>query len=155
MNNNNNIGWLFFGEYKNILPSMLTILPSSSTRAILLTSLAIYSCIPLKAIQYYISIFIWISLDTINEYHTFKCTSNSISFYVLGTSHCDCCWFLRCGIHERSYTIIINLRSVMKYTISQSVMNNVLSMKTKTKKLLTIIGNLLWSMMCKIITMYN
>ena len=33
---------------------MLTILPSSSTRAILLTSLAIYSCIPLKAIQYYI-----------------------------------------------------------------------------------------------------
>ena len=53
MNNNNNIGWLFFGGYKNILPSMLTILPSSSTRAILLTSLAIYSCIPLKAIQYY------------------------------------------------------------------------------------------------------
>ena len=35
---------------------MLTILPSSSTRAILLTSLAIYSCIPLKAIQYYIII---------------------------------------------------------------------------------------------------
>ena len=31
---------------------MLTILPSSSTRAILLTSLAIYYCI-LKAIQYY------------------------------------------------------------------------------------------------------
>ena len=29
---------------------------SSSTRAILLTSLAIYSCIPLKAIQYYINI---------------------------------------------------------------------------------------------------
>ena len=56
MNNNNNIGWLFFGGYKNILPSMLTILPSSSTRAILLTSLAIYSCIPLKAIQYYIMI---------------------------------------------------------------------------------------------------
>ena len=56
MNNNNNIGWLFFGGYKNILPSILTILPSSSTRAILLTSLAIYSCIPLKAIQYYIII---------------------------------------------------------------------------------------------------
>ena len=55
-NNNNNIGWLFFGGYKNILPSMLTILPSSSTRAILLTSLAIFSCIPLKAIQYYIII---------------------------------------------------------------------------------------------------
>ena len=35
---------------------MLTILPSSSTRAILLTSLAIYSCIPLKAIRYYIII---------------------------------------------------------------------------------------------------
>ena len=34
------------GGYKNILPSMLTILPSSSTRAILLTSPAIYSCIP-------------------------------------------------------------------------------------------------------------
>ena len=33
---------------------MLTILLSSSTWAILLTSLAIYSCIPLKAIQYYI-----------------------------------------------------------------------------------------------------
>ena len=45
-----------FGEYKNILPSMLTILPSSSTRAILLTSLTTYSCIPLKAIQYYIII---------------------------------------------------------------------------------------------------
>ena len=35
---------------------MLTILPSSSTSAILLTSLAIYSCIPLKFIQYYIII---------------------------------------------------------------------------------------------------
>ena len=35
---------------------MLMILPSSSTRAILLTSLAIYSCIPLKAIQYYINV---------------------------------------------------------------------------------------------------
>ena len=35
---------------------MLTILPSSSTRAIWLTSLAIYCCIPLKAIQYYIII---------------------------------------------------------------------------------------------------
>ena len=45
------------GGYKNILPSKLTILPSSSTRAILLTSLAIYSCIPLKAIQYYIIIY--------------------------------------------------------------------------------------------------
>ena len=56
MNNNDNIGWLFFGEYKNTLPSMLTILPSSSTRAILLASRAIYSCIPLKAIQYYINI---------------------------------------------------------------------------------------------------
>ena len=41
MNNNDNIGWLFFGGYKNILPSMLTI----------------YSCNPLKAIQYYIIIF--------------------------------------------------------------------------------------------------
>ena len=57
MNNNDNIGWLFFGGYKNILPSMLTILPSSSTWAILLTSLAIYSCIPLKAIQYYIILY--------------------------------------------------------------------------------------------------
>ena len=56
MNNNDNIGWLFFGGYKNILPSMLTILPSSSTQATLLTSLAIYSCIPHKAIQYYINI---------------------------------------------------------------------------------------------------
>ena len=37
---------------------MLTILPSSSTRAILLTSLAIYSCIPLESNQYYINI-IW------------------------------------------------------------------------------------------------
>ena len=46
----------FFGGYKNILPSMLTILPLSSTRATLLTSLAIYSCITLKAIQYYIII---------------------------------------------------------------------------------------------------
>ena len=54
--NNNNIGWLFFGGYKNILPSMLTILPPSSTQAILLTSLSIYSCIPLKAIQYYMII---------------------------------------------------------------------------------------------------
>ena len=35
---------------------MLTILPSSSTRAILLTSLAIYYCFPLTAIQYYIKI---------------------------------------------------------------------------------------------------
>ena len=39
--------------------SMLTILPSSSTQAILLTSLAIYSCIPLKAIQYYIIIMLY------------------------------------------------------------------------------------------------
>ena len=58
----NNIGWLFFGEYKNILPSMLTISPSSLIQAILLTYLAIYSCIPpqafcqLKAIQYYMNI---------------------------------------------------------------------------------------------------
>ena len=35
---------------------MLTILPSSSTWAILLSSRAIYFCIPLKAIQYYINI---------------------------------------------------------------------------------------------------
>ena len=35
---------------------MPTILPSPSTRAIFLTYLAIYSCIPLKAIQYYIII---------------------------------------------------------------------------------------------------
>ena len=56
MNNNNNTGWFFFGGYKNILPSILTILPSSSTRAILLTSRAIYSCIPLKAIQFYINL---------------------------------------------------------------------------------------------------
>ena len=40
-----------FGGYNNILPSMLTIIPSSP-----LTSLVIYSCIPLKAIQYYINI---------------------------------------------------------------------------------------------------
>ena len=52
-NNDNNIELLFFGGYKNILSSMLTILPSSSIRAILLTSRTIYSCIPLKAIQYY------------------------------------------------------------------------------------------------------
>ena len=53
----NNIGWLFFGGYKNILPSMLTILPLSSTWAILLASRALYSCIPRKrAIQYYIII---------------------------------------------------------------------------------------------------
>ena len=37
---------LFFGGYRNILPEML----------ILLASRAIYSCIPLKAIQYYINI---------------------------------------------------------------------------------------------------
>ena len=36
---------------------MLTILSSSSIRAILLTSLAMYSCIPLKAIKYYIIIY--------------------------------------------------------------------------------------------------
>ena len=41
--NNNTIGWLFFRGYKNILPLMLTILPS-------------YPCIPLKAIRYNISI---------------------------------------------------------------------------------------------------
>ena len=35
---------------------MLTILPESKTRAILLALRAIYSCIPLKAIQYYIII---------------------------------------------------------------------------------------------------
>ena len=43
-------------------------LASSSTRAILLTSLAIYSCIPLKAIQYYINIlalFLNIKLETL------------------------------------------------------------------------------------------
>ena len=39
---------------KNILPEMLTILPESKTRVILLASRAIYSCIPRKrAIQYY------------------------------------------------------------------------------------------------------
>ena len=43
MNNNDNIRWLFFGGYKNKLPSVLTIL---------LASRAIYSCIPLKAICY-------------------------------------------------------------------------------------------------------
>ena len=42
--NINNIG--VFRGYKNILPSMLTILPSSLTRAILLASRAIYSYIP-------------------------------------------------------------------------------------------------------------
>ena len=42
------------GGYKNILPEMLTILPESKTRVILLASRAIYSCIPRKrAIQYY------------------------------------------------------------------------------------------------------
>ena len=57
-NNDNNKGWLFFGGYKYTLPSILKTLHSSSTRAILLTSRAIYSCIPpkLKAIQYYIII---------------------------------------------------------------------------------------------------
>ena len=34
---------------------MLMILPESKTRAILLASRAIYSCIPFKAIQYYIN----------------------------------------------------------------------------------------------------
>ena len=48
--------WLFFGGCKNIFHPMLTILPSSSTRPILLASRAIYSCIPLEAIQYYINI---------------------------------------------------------------------------------------------------
>ena len=39
---------------KNILPEMLTILPESKTRVILLASRAIYSCIPRKrVIQYY------------------------------------------------------------------------------------------------------
>ena len=38
---------------------MLTILPSSSTRAILLASRTICSCIPLKAIQYYIKIAVY------------------------------------------------------------------------------------------------
>ena len=48
-----NIGWPW-GGYKNILPEMLTILPESKTRVILLASRAIYSCIPRKrAIQYY------------------------------------------------------------------------------------------------------
>ena len=48
-----NIGWPW-GAYKNILPEMLTILPESKTRLILLASRAIYSCIPRKrAIQYY------------------------------------------------------------------------------------------------------
>ena len=57
MNNNDNIGWLFFVGYKNILPSMLTILTESKTRVILLASRVIYSCIPRKrAIQYHINI---------------------------------------------------------------------------------------------------
>ena len=47
---NNNIGWL-----------------SSSTWAILLASQAIYSCIPLKAIQYYINIFVQL-LDEFKAY---------------------------------------------------------------------------------------
>ena len=48
-----NIGWPW-GGYKNILPEMLTILPESKTRVMLLASRAIYSCIPRKrAIQYY------------------------------------------------------------------------------------------------------
>ena len=63
-NNNNNIGWLFFGGYKNILPSMLTILPSPR---------AIYSCIAPKAIQYYIIIAIFhthgIILSAISRLH--------------------------------------------------------------------------------------
>ena len=47
------IGWPW-GKYKNILPEMLTILPESKTRVILLASRAVYSCIPRKrAIQYY------------------------------------------------------------------------------------------------------
>ena len=53
MNKNNSIGWLVFGGYKKIM--MLTILPPSS--AILLASRAIYSCFPLKAIQYHIIMF--------------------------------------------------------------------------------------------------
>ena len=56
-NNNNYIIMILDGSFSGdtiIFPSMLTILPSPSTRAILLTSLAIYSCIPLKAIQNYI-----------------------------------------------------------------------------------------------------
>ena len=47
-----NIGWPW-GGYNDILPEMLTILPESKTMAILLASRAMYSCIPLKAIQYY------------------------------------------------------------------------------------------------------
>ena len=48
-----NIGWPG-GGYKNILPEMLTMLPESKTRAILLALRAIYSCIPRKrVIQYY------------------------------------------------------------------------------------------------------
>ena len=47
------IGWPW-GGYKNILPEMVTILPETKTRVILLASRAIYSCIPRKrAIQYY------------------------------------------------------------------------------------------------------
>ena len=70
----NTIGWLFFGGYKNILPSMLTISPSSSTRAILLTSLAIYSCIPRKrAIQYYIIIFLLIKTGNDIISHSLTC----------------------------------------------------------------------------------
>ena len=46
---------------------MLKILPSSSTSAILLAFRSIYSCIPLKAIQYYIIITsvqeVWIGLQ--------------------------------------------------------------------------------------------
>ena len=42
-------------EYIALDANNINFVPSS-TRAILLTSLAIYSCIPLKAIQYYIII---------------------------------------------------------------------------------------------------
>ena len=63
---------------------MLTILPSSSTRAILLTSLAIYSCIPLKAIQYYIIIPDEIFLYSV--WHCFDALLHNSSSLMSGSS---------------------------------------------------------------------
>ena len=60
MNNNNSIGCLFFGGYKNLLPEMLT--------TILLASRAIYSCTPSRP-----SNTIHISHATDNQLDLFVC----------------------------------------------------------------------------------
>ena len=84
MNNNNYIGWLFFGGYKNILPSMLTILPSSSTRAIFVNISVNIFFILLKAIQYYINI---IELRTL-YFISFKDTPCLLFCWIPWCQHC-------------------------------------------------------------------